>query len=87
MQKIFNLMALLSFLVSGTSVAGAWYLYKNTDTLIEDAREKIVKEIAESLPKIVEELMPDIPEVPTMTGDDDDNGPDGGLMTPVYNPI
>ena len=69
MQKIFNLMALLSFLVSGTSVAGAWYLYKNTDTLIEDAREKIVKEIAESLPKIVEEFMPDIPEVPTMTGD------------------
>ena len=62
-------MALLSFLVSGTSVAGAWYLYTNKDSLIEDAREKIVKEIAESLPKIVEELMPDIPEVPTMTGD------------------
>ena len=59
MQKIINVMAVLSFLVSGTSVAGAWYLYKNTDTLIEDAREKIVKEIAESLPKIVEELMPD----------------------------
>ena len=62
-------MAVLSFLVSGTSVAGAWYLYKNADTLIEDAREKVVKEIAESIPKIVEELVPNIPEVPTATGD------------------
>jgi len=69
MQKIINVMAVLSFLVSGTSVAGAWYLYKNADTLIEDAREKVVKEIAESIPKIVEELVPNIPEVPTATGD------------------
>jgi len=68
MQKIFNLMALLSFLVSGASVAGALYLYKNADVMIEDAREQVIKEIAEAIPKIVEEMMPDIPEVPTATG-------------------
>ena len=68
MQKIFNLMALLSFLVSGASVAGALYLYKNADVMIEEAREQAIKEIAEAIPKIVEEMMPDIPEVPTATG-------------------
>ena len=69
MQKIINIMAVFSFCISGATVFGAWYLYKNADTLIEDAREKVVKEIAESIPKIVEELMPNIPEVPTATGD------------------
>ena len=64
MQKIFNLMALFSFLVSGASLAGAWYLYKNADVRIEEAREKAIKEIAEALPKIVEEMMPEMPEVP-----------------------
>ena len=46
MQKVFNLMAAFSFLVSGASVAGAWYLYKNADVMIEQAREKAVEEIA-----------------------------------------
>lgn len=68
MQKIFNLMALFSFLVSGASLAGAWYLYKNADVMIEEAREQAIKEIAEAIPKIVEEMMPDIPEIPTTTG-------------------
>ena len=69
MQKVFNLMALLSFLVSGATVAGAFYLYKNADVMIEEAREQAIKEIAEAIPEIVEELLPDIPEVPAATGD------------------
>ena len=68
MQKVFNLMALLSFLVSGATVAGAFYLYKNADVMIEDAREQAIKEIAEAIPEIVEELLPDVPEVPSTTG-------------------
>tara|TARA_B100001059_G_scaffold180091_1_gene180821 strand:+ start:908 stop:1144 length:237 start_codon:yes stop_codon:yes gene_type:complete len=68
MQKVFNLMAAFSFLVSGASVAGAWYLYKNADVMIEQAREKAVEEIAEAIPGIVAELMPDMPEIPGATG-------------------
>lgn len=68
MQKIINVMAVMSFLVSGTAVAGAWYLYKNADVMIEQAREKAVKEISEAIPGIVSELMPSIPEVPSATG-------------------
>ena len=68
MQKVFNLMAAFSFLVSGASVAGAWYLYKNADVMIEQAREKAVEEIAEAIPGIIEGLMPDMPEIPGATG-------------------
>ena len=31
-------------------------------------REKVVKEISEALPGIVKELIPDIPEIPSVTG-------------------
>jgi len=61
-------MAVLSFLVSGATVAGAWFLYRNADVMIEDAREKVISEIADALPKIVEEMMPDVPELPSTTG-------------------
>jgi len=68
MQKLINLIALLSGLVSLTTVAGAFYLYKNADTLIEDARGKVIEEVTEAIPKIVEGLMPDVPEIPNTTG-------------------
>ncbi len=69
MQKLVNIIALLSGLVSLTTVAGAIYLYKNVDTLIEDARGKVIEEVTESIPKIVEGLMPNVPELPKVTGD------------------
>lgn len=70
MQKVINLIALLSGLVSLTTVAGAFYLYKNADTLIEDARGKVIEEVTETIPKIVEGLMPDVTELPETTGPD-----------------
>lgn len=68
MQKIINVIALLSGLVSLTTVAGAVYLYKNADTMIEDARGKVIEEVTETIPKIVEGLMPSVPKLPTETG-------------------
>ena len=68
MQKVFNLMAVFSFCVSGATAFGAWYLYKNSDTLIEQAREKAVEEITQAIPGIVSGLMPSVPEVPSATG-------------------
>ena len=69
MQKVINLIALLSGLVSLTTVTGAVYLYKNADTMIEDVRGKVIEEVTESIPKIVEGLMPNVPELPKATGD------------------
>ena len=67
MQKVFNLMALTSFVVSVTIAAGGFWLYKSRDAIIENAKEQVVKEISEALPGIVKELIPDIPEMPSTT--------------------
>ena len=53
MQKVFNLMALTSFVVSVTIAAGGFWLYKSRDVMIENAKEQVVKEISEALPGIV----------------------------------
>lgn len=68
MQKLINVIALLSGLVSLSVLGGSFYLYKNANVMIEDAREKVIQEVAEALPKIVEEMMPDVPEIPSTTG-------------------
>ena len=77
MQKLINLIALLSGLVSLSVVGGGAYLYLNKDTLVEDARAKVTKAVTEAvtdaLPKLVDSAMPELPKVtgpamPTTTG-------------------
>jgi len=68
MQKLINLIALLSGLVSLSVVGGGAYLYLNKDTLIEDARTKVTKAVTEALPKLVDSAMPEMPELPKTTG-------------------
>jgi len=69
MQKLINIVALLSGLVSLSVLGGAFYLYKNVDTLVEEAREKATEEVKkavmDAVPGIVGGLMP---EMPNMTG-------------------
>ena len=77
MQKLINLIALLSGLVSLSVVGGGAYLYLNKDTLVEDARSKVTKAVTEAvteaLPGMLDSAMPELPEVtgpamPTTTG-------------------
>jgi hypothetical protein len=80
MQKLINVVALLSGLVSLSVLGGGAYLYVQKDTLIEGAREKataaITEAITEALPAMVQGAMPeipgvtggDIPGVPEVTG-------------------
>ncbi len=69
MQKIINVIALASGLVSLSVVAGAGYLYVNKDTLVENARERVTTAVTEAvsgaLPGLVDAAMP---EIPTTTG-------------------
>ena len=69
MQKIINVIALASGLVSLSVVAGAGYLYVNKDTLVENAREKVTTAVTEAvsgaLPGLIDASMP---ELPTTTG-------------------
>tara|TARA_Y100000004_G_scaffold184974_1_gene234586 strand:- start:777 stop:1040 length:264 start_codon:yes stop_codon:yes gene_type:complete len=68
MQKIINVIALLSGVVSLSVVGGGVYLYLNAGTIIETTKEKAVEEITAALPRIVEGLMPEVPELPKATG-------------------
>ena len=81
MQKLINVVALLSGLVSLSVLGGAFYLYKNVDTLVEEAREKATEEVKkavmDAVPGIVGGLMPEMPEIPTEM-----NGKFGGAGSP-----
>ena len=75
MQKVVNVIALLSGLVSLSVLGGGAYLYVNKDALIEDvkmtATKAVAKAVAEALPGMIDEAMPEIPapvEVPKATG-------------------
>ena len=72
MQKVINTIALLSGLVSLSVVGAGAYLYVNKDAIIEDikmtATVAVSKAVAESLPGMIDEALPEIPEMPTKSG-------------------
>jgi len=65
MQKLINLIALLSGLVSLSVVGGGAYLYLNKDALVEDAKTKVTKAVTEAvteaLPGMINGAMPKLP--------------------------
>jgi len=67
MQKVINVIALLSGLVSLSVVGGGVYLYKNADVMMEEAREKLaasaVEAVSSALPMLIDSAMPKVPEV------------------------
>ena len=67
MQKVINVLALSSFVVSAAVVGGGVYVYLNKDAMIESAKEKITKAateaIAGALPGMLDAAMPELPEV------------------------
>jgi len=66
MQKLINVVALLSGLVSLSVVGGGAYLYMNKDVLVENAREKVTvavtEAITDALPSLVNKSMPSLPK-------------------------
>jgi len=69
MQKVINLIALLSGLVSATTVAGATYVYLQKDTLIESAKSQITKAVTESVTSALLGMVDSaVPELPKTTG-------------------
>ena len=75
MQKVINVLAVLSFLGTATIVGGGAYVYLNREAIIEDAKEKVTaaatEAITKALPGMVDGLlpeMPEVPELPTQTG-------------------
>ena len=49
MQKLINLMAVTSFIVSGCVVAGGVYVYQNKDSLIDEAKTQVTDAVKDLL--------------------------------------
>ena len=66
MQKVINVIALLSGLTSLAVIGGGAYLYMNKDVLVENAREKVTvavtEAITDALPALVNKSMPEMPK-------------------------
>ena len=50
MQKLINVLALSSFIVSAAVVGGGVYIYLNKDPLIEKAKSQVMESITDVLP-------------------------------------
>ena len=65
MQKLINVLALSSFVVSASIVGGGAYVYLNKDAMIENAKAKIAaaatEAIAGALPGMLDAAMPELP--------------------------
>ena len=66
MQKLINVLALSSFVVSAAVVGGGAYVYLNKDAMIERAKERIAnaatEAIAGALPGMIDSAMPELPK-------------------------
>ena len=66
MQKLINVLALSSFVVSAAVVGGGTWLYLNKNGLVENAKEKIAtaatEAIAGALPGMLDAAMPEMPK-------------------------
>ena len=67
MQKLINVVALLSGLTSLAVIGGGTYLYLNKDVMIEEARTSLanaaVEAVSGALPELIDAAMPELPGV------------------------
>ena len=69
MQKIINVLAVLSFVGVTGIVGGGTYVYLQKDALIESAKGKVAKAAAEAIAGALPGMMDSaMPEMPKMTG-------------------
>ena len=65
MQKIINVLAVTSFVVSGAAVGGAGYVYLNKDSILDGVKGKITEAVMGSvggaLPDAIGGAMPELP--------------------------
>ena len=65
MQKVINVLAVLSFVGTAGIIGGGYYLYTQKDPIIEGMKTKIVtaatEAISEALPGMLDAAMPELP--------------------------
>ena len=69
MQKLINILAVLSFVGTAGIIGSGYYLYTQKDPIIEGLKEKVTKAavegVTDALPGLLDSSMP---ELPTTTG-------------------
>ena len=72
MQKVVNIIALLSGLTSAAVIGGGAYLFLNKDAMIErvksEAIEEVTKTVTGKVPAMIKDALPAPPKLPTKTG-------------------
>jgi hypothetical protein len=58
MQKVFNALAVASFLLSASAVGAGVYAYMNRETLIEQAKREVMEAV---MPKGVKQITEKLP--------------------------
>ena len=66
MQKVINVLAVLSFLGTAGIIGSGYYLYTQKDPIIEGLKEKVTKAAVEgvtgALPGLLDNAVPKLPE-------------------------
>lgn len=73
MQKLFNILALVSFVSSGVLLGGAIYAYRKLPEIKQNAAERVKEIVDELVSEAVEDVVPGhvrefMPKLPTNTG-------------------
>jgi hypothetical protein len=67
MQKVINLLAVLSFVGTAGIIGSGYYLYTQKDPIIKGLKEKVTKAAVEgvtnALPGLLDSAVPELPEV------------------------
>ena len=67
MQKVINVLAVLSFVGTAGIIGSGYYLYTQKDPIIEGLKEKVTKAAVEgvtnALPGLLDSAVPELPEV------------------------
>jgi hypothetical protein len=66
MQKVINILAVLSFVGTAGIIGSGYYLYTQKDPIIEGLKEKVTKAAVEgvtnALPGLLDSAVPELPE-------------------------
>ena len=68
MQKIVNILAIASTVVSASVVGGGLYVYLNRASILDGVKSQVMEAVTGALPGMVDTALPEIPSVPSSTG-------------------